>query len=75
MRWNIRRLRSEGMSILLVEQTLHLALELADRVYIMTKGRVVYEGLPDELARDDRTKEEQLGIGGEQGPDLGAGQS
>lgn len=59
----IRRLRSEGMSILLVEQNLHLALELADRVYIMTKGRVVYEGLPDELARDDRIKEQELGIG------------
>ena len=66
----IRRLRSEGMSILLVEQNLHLALELADKVYIMTKGRVVYEGLPDELARDDRIKEQELGIGGEGGPDL-----
>jgi branched-chain amino acid transport system ATP-binding protein len=66
----IRRLRNEGMSILLVEQNLHLALELADKVYIMTKGRVVYEGLPDELARDDRIKEQELGIGGEGGPDL-----
>ena len=70
----IRRLRSEGMAILLVEQNLHLALELADKVHIMTKGRVVYEGLPDDLAGDDRTKEEQLGIGGDQGPDLMAGQ-
>jgi branched-chain amino acid transport system ATP-binding protein len=61
----IRRLRAEGMSILLVEQNLRVALELADRVYIMTKGRVVYEGLPDELAKDERTKEQQLGIGGE----------
>jgi ABC-type branched-subunit amino acid transport system ATPase component len=69
-----RRLRSEGMAILLVEQNLHLALELADKVYIMTKGRVVYEGLPEELAGDDRTKEEQLGIGGDQGPDFMAGQ-
>jgi branched-subunit amino acid ABC-type transport system permease component len=31
----------------------------------MTKGRVVYEGRPDELARDERTKEQQLDIGGE----------
>jgi branched-chain amino acid transport system ATP-binding protein len=53
------------MSILLVEQNLHLALEVADKVYIMTKGRVVYEGLPDELARDEQTKAQQLGIGGE----------
>ena len=61
----IRQLRIEGMAILLVEQNLRLALTLADRVYIMTKGRIVYEGLPDELARDEQTKEQQLGIGGE----------
>ena len=66
----IQRLRNEGMAILLVEQNLHLALELADRIYIMTKGRVVYKGLPDELARNDQIKEQELGIGGEQGPDL-----
>ncbi len=61
----IRRLRTEGMSILLVEQNLRMALALADKVYIMTKGRVVYEGLPEELAKDEQTKEQQLGIGGE----------
>ena len=60
----IHRLRNEGMSILLVEQNLRLALQLADKVYIMTKGRVVYEGLPDELAKDERTQAQQLGIGG-----------
>jgi branched-chain amino acid transport system ATP-binding protein len=63
----IRRLRGEGMSILLVEQNLHVALELADKVYIMTKGRVVYEGLPEELSRDEQTKEQELGIGADQG--------
>jgi len=61
----IQRLRAEGMSILLVEQNVRLALELADKVYIMTKGRIVYEGLPDDLANDEQTKEQQLGIGGE----------
>jgi len=60
----IHRLRNEGMSILLVEQNLRLALQLADKVYIMTKGRIVYEGLPDELAKDERTQAQQLGIGG-----------
>jgi branched-chain amino acid transport system ATP-binding protein len=61
----IQRLRAEGMSILLVEQNLRLALELADKVYIMTKGRIVYEGRPDDLAKDEQTKEQQLGIGGD----------
>ena len=61
----IRQLRAEGMAILLVEQNLRLALALADKVYIMTKGRVVYEGLPDQLDQDERTKEQLLGIGTE----------
>jgi branched-chain amino acid transport system ATP-binding protein len=60
----IRQLRTEGMSILLVEQNLGLALELADKVCIMSKGRVVYAGLPRELAKDERAKEQHLGIGG-----------
>ncbi len=59
----IRQLRTEGISILLVEQNLRLALEFADKIYIMTKGRVVYEGLPDELARNEQAKELYLGIG------------
>jgi branched-chain amino acid transport system ATP-binding protein len=63
----IRRLRMEGMAILLVEQNLHLALEFADKVYIMIKGRVAYEGLPADVARDEQTKEQLLGIGSEQG--------
>ena len=58
----IRQLRTEGMSILLVEQNLRLALEFADKIYIMTKGRVVYEGLPEELAKDEKAKELYLGI-------------
>jgi branched-chain amino acid transport system ATP-binding protein len=61
----IRKLRGEGMSILLVEQNLRLALEFADKIYIMTKGRVVYEGLPAELDKDEKAKELYLGIGGE----------
>ena len=61
----IRQLRTEGISILLVEQNLRLAMELADNIYIMTKGRVVYEGLPEELARNEQARELYLGIGGE----------
>jgi branched-chain amino acid transport system ATP-binding protein len=61
----IRHLRSEGMSILLVEQNLRLALEFADKVHIMTKGRMAYEGLPADLASDEQTKEQLLGIGTE----------
>ncbi len=61
----IRRLRGEGIAILLVEQNIRLALEFADKVHIMTKGRVAYEGLPADLANDEQTKEQLLGIGTE----------
>ena len=55
-------LRAQGLSILLVEQNLSLALGIADRVYVMSKGRVVFEGTPDELRRDPETLHRYLGV-------------
>ena len=45
----VRRLRDEGVTILLVEQYLTYALELADICYVMAKGRIVFTGEPAEL--------------------------
>jgi branched-chain amino acid transport system ATP-binding protein len=45
----LRTLRRERQSILLVEQDLSLTLDLVDRLYIMSKGIIVFEGSPDEL--------------------------
>ena len=42
----IRRLRDDGVTILLIEQNLKLAEEVADRVLIMVKGRIVYSAAP-----------------------------
>ena len=42
----IGRLRSEGVTVLLVEQNLKLAERVADRMFIMVKGRIVYEAPP-----------------------------
>ncbi len=55
-------LRAQGLSILLVEQNLPLALGIADRVYVMSKGRIVFEGTPDELRRDTQTLHRYLGV-------------
>jgi len=54
--------KEEAVSMLLVEQTLHLALELADYIYIMSKGKIVYESTPEELGTNDEVKVEHLGI-------------
>lgn len=48
----IRQLHQEGSSVLLVEQSVHLALDLADRACCMEKGRIVYESSADELRAD-----------------------
>ncbi len=55
-------LRGEGLGILLVEQNLYSAMAVADRVYILETGRVVWEGLPEALMADQNTLHRYLGI-------------
>src|SRR5512143_782095 len=47
------RLRATGLAILLVEQNLGLATSVAQRVYVMNKGTIVFTGTPEELAAAD----------------------
>ncbi len=56
------RLKAERLSILLVEQNYHLALRIADRVYVMSKGQIVYEGTPAELGANEEVKRRYLGV-------------
>jgi len=55
-------LKGEGLAMLVVEQNLPLALRVADRVYVLSRGRVVYHGSPGELAMDEDVKRRYLGI-------------
>jgi branched-chain amino acid transport system ATP-binding protein len=58
----IRRLRSDGTAILLVEQNLDTALALADRVYVMEKGEIRIESAPAELRESPELLQRYLGI-------------
>jgi branched-chain amino acid transport system ATP-binding protein len=59
----IGRLRDEeGVTVLLVEQNIHRALDLCDRAYVMRTGRIEVEGTPDELRRTTRIEQAYLGI-------------
>jgi branched-chain amino acid transport system ATP-binding protein len=58
----VRRLKDERLSILLVEQNYHLALRVADRVYVMNKGQIVYEGSPAGLEAAEDVKRRYLGV-------------
>jgi ABC-type branched-subunit amino acid transport system ATPase component len=42
----VTRLAREGIAVLLVEQHVHRALEIADHAYVLERGRIVYDGPP-----------------------------
>ncbi|HEX7785209.1 MAG TPA: ABC transporter ATP-binding protein [Methylomirabilota bacterium] len=58
----LQALKAERLSLLLVEQNYHLALRVADRVYVMNKGQIVYEGTPAALEADEEVKRRYLGV-------------
>jgi branched-chain amino acid transport system ATP-binding protein len=58
----VRRLKQEGISILLVEQNVREALDLADRGYVLQTGRIVDEGRGKALLESDRFRKAFLGI-------------
>ena len=60
----LRELKSEGVSMLLVEQNLQMALDLAERVYILDQGEVVFDGSAQELRNNDQLTASYLGVSG-----------
>ena len=58
----IRKLKEDGLSMLMVEQNLSMALSVADVVYILSKGQVVFEGTPEELKQNAEVKSQYLGM-------------
>jgi branched-chain amino acid transport system ATP-binding protein len=60
----IRELKSQRVSMLLVEQNAEMALQLADRVYVIDHGTVVFEGPPAQLRADAQVTATYLGVGG-----------
>lgn len=58
----LARLKQDGLSFLLVEQNFPLALKLADRVFVLTKGRVVFEGTPPALEAATQVRQRYLGV-------------
>jgi len=58
----IAQLKADGLSILLVEQNLNMALALADRVYVMSKGRIEYSGTPSALRAQSGLMDQLLGV-------------
>jgi branched-chain amino acid transport system ATP-binding protein len=58
----LRRINQTGTTILLVEQTLEVALALSHRLYVMDQGRIQFSGTPDQLARDPTIQQRFLEV-------------
>ncbi|MGJ0223562.1 ABC transporter ATP-binding protein, partial [Streptococcus pyogenes] len=57
----IRKVSDEGMTMLLVEQNAALALDMADRGYVMDSGVITLHGKASDLASDERVRQSYLG--------------
>ncbi|RZI63440.1 MAG: ABC transporter ATP-binding protein [Variovorax sp.] len=58
----IRRLRDDGLAVLLVEQNVGQSLEIADRAYVMENGGIRFSGLPQDLLGSDELRRAYLGL-------------
>ncbi|MBE0616462.1 MAG: ABC transporter ATP-binding protein [Proteobacteria bacterium] len=57
----IRRINEQGITVFLVEQNAHQTLAIAHYGYVLSKGRVVAAGTPDELVRNDEVRQAYFG--------------
>jgi branched-chain amino acid transport system ATP-binding protein len=60
----IAELKRQGRTILLVEQNVHQALDVADRAYVLETGRMTLDGPADVLRQDPKVEQSYLGVGG-----------
>jgi branched-chain amino acid transport system ATP-binding protein len=60
----IAELKRQGRTILLVEQNVHQALDVADRAYVVETGRITLDGPADVLRHDPKVEQSYLGVGG-----------
>ena len=60
---HIRKLRERGLTILVIEHNIKRILRLSDVVYVMSEGKIIAQGDPESIRRDERVIEAYLGSG------------
>ncbi|GGY72515.1 ABC transporter ATP-binding protein [Marinobacter zhanjiangensis] len=58
----LKQMANDGLAVLLVEQKLSIALDVADRIYIMGEGNIVFEGTPEDLRNNPEIRKEWLEV-------------
>ncbi len=59
---SLLQLKQEGLTMLLVEQNVHMALSVSDYAYVVSEGNVTLEGPAQEVAENDQVQKAYLGI-------------
>ena len=57
----IEKINRAGTTVLLAEQNAYAALKIASRAYVIESGRIVMEGNPDELLRNEQVRKAYIG--------------
>lgn len=58
----LQEVAAQGIAVLLVEQKLSIALDIADRIYVMGEGEIMFEGTPEELKNNPEIRKEWLEV-------------
>ena len=58
----LQTIKARGISVLLIEQKLTIAMAISDRALVMGHGSIVFEGTPDSLRADNYTRKEWLEV-------------
>jgi branched-chain amino acid transport system ATP-binding protein len=58
----LKELRKAGISVLLIEQKLTIAMEISDRCFVMGHGSIVFEGTPEQLRLNTEIRKEWLEV-------------
>ena len=58
----LKKIKERGVSVLLIEQKLTIAMNISDRALVMGHGRIVFDGTPDGLRANEKVRKEWLEV-------------